>query len=185
MLGITDLKKGVIFEDKGQLWLVLEYQHIKMGRGGAILKTKIKNLESGVIVTKTFQDSDKFPKAHLDRKKAQYLYRDGDLFYFMDINTFEQFYLPKETVGNLPDFIKEGEEIQIQFYKEKPINLDLPIKVKLKVIEAPEADRGNTATAATKTITLETGLKIQAPLFIKSDDEVIVDTRNSSYVERA
>lgn len=185
MLTINDLKSGTVFEESGQPWLVLEYQHSKMGRGGAVLKTKLKNLMTGAVVAKTFQGSDKFMEVNLERKRAQYLYREGEFFVFMDSATYEQFNLGKEIVGSLPDFVKEGEEIQLQYYKEKPINIDIPIKVKLQVAEAAETDKGNTATAAAKTVKLETGLSIQAPLFVKKGDTIVVDTRNASYVERA
>ncbi len=185
MFTINDLKNGTVFEENGQPWLVLEYQHSKMGRGGAVLKTKLKNLITGAVVAKTFQGSDKFMEVNLERKRAQYLYQEGEFFVFMDSATYEQFNLGKEIVGSLPDFVKEGEEIQLQYYKEKPINIDIPIKVKLQVAEAAETDKGNTATAATKTVKLETGLSIQAPLFVKKGDTLVVDTRNSSYVERA
>src|SRR5512133_723544 len=132
MLTINDLKNGTVFEESGQPWLVLEYQHSKMGRGGAVLKTKLKNLITGSTVAKTFQGSDKFAEVNLERKRAQYLYQEGEFFVFMDSTTYEQFNLGKEIVGNLPDFVKEGEEIQLQYYKEKPINIDIPIKVKLQ-----------------------------------------------------
>lgn len=184
MLGITDLKTGVVFEENGQPWLVLSYEHSKMGRGGAVLRTKIKNLITGSIVEKTYKGSDKFNQVQLERKRGQYLYREGNLFSFMDTQSYDQFTLDAATVGNALDYIKEGEVIELQYYKRKPINLDLPIKVKLKVTEAEMADKGNTATAATKPIILETGLKIQAPLFIKPGDTVVVDTRTATYIER-
>jgi len=185
MLTINDLKNGVIFEESTQPWLVLEYQHSKMGRGGAVLKTKLKNIVTGATISKTFQGSEKFNEVNLERKKAQYLYQDENLYLFMDTTSYEQFSLGAEVVGDMVKYIKEGEEIQLQYYKDKPINIDLPIKVKLAVTDAPQTDKGNTATAATKTIILETGLKIQAPMFIKSGDIVVVDSRNGSYVERA
>lgn len=185
MIGINELKNGTVFEHEGQPWLVLEYQHSKMGRGGAVLRTKIKNLLSGSIVNKTFQGSDKFESVQLERKKAQYLYEDEAGFVFMDEVTYDQFTLDRETVGNTPKYIKEGDTIQLQFYKGRPINIDLPIKVKLKVTEAPQADKGNTATGASKQITLETGLTVQGPMFIKEGDTIVVDTRDGSYVERA
>lgn len=185
MLGITELKTGTVFEDEGQPWMVLEYQHSKMGRGGAVLKTKVKNLMTGSIVNKTYQGSDKFEGVQLERKKAQYLYEDEAGYVFMDEATYEQFTIDKVMAGETPKYVKEGESIQLQLYKGKPINLDLPIKVKLRVAEAPQGERGNTATGATKPITLETGLVVQAPLFIKEGDMVVIDTRSGVYVERA
>jgi elongation factor P len=183
MLSITDLKTGVVFEDNDEPWLVLEYQHSKTGRAGAVMRTKIKNLVTGATVQKTFQGADKFIPVQLERKKAQYLYQDGG-YVFMDSATYEQFNLTPETVGVGVHYIKEGEEIQLVFYKGKPISLDLPIKVKLTVTDAPGTDKGNTATAATKQATLETGLTVNVPLFIKTGDTLVIDTRDGSYVER-
>lgn len=185
MLGITDLKNGTTFEFEGQPWLVLNYEHSKQGRSGAVLRTKIKNILTGAIVQRTFQGSDKFEPVHLERKKAQYLYQDETGYIFMDETSYDQFTFDKDTVGEASKYIKEGDSIELQYYKEKPINLNIPIKVKLKVTEADQADKGNTATAATKPIKLETGAVINGPLFIKPGDTVVVDTRDGSYVERA
>lgn len=184
MLSITDLKTGVIFEDGGEPWQVLEYQHSKTGRAGAVLRTKIKNLKNNTIVNKTFQPSEKFNEVTLERKKAQYLYEDNGSV-FMDSKTFEQFTLGKEIIGSAMNYIKEGDEIQLAFYDGKPIMIILPIKVSLKVTEAMEADKGNTATSATKRITLETGLVVNAPMFIKKGESVVIDTRDGSYISRA
>jgi elongation factor P len=185
MLGITDLKNGTVFEEGGQPWIILEYQHSKMGRGGAVLKTKIKNLLTGATVQKTFQGSDKFESVQLERKKAQYLYRDGTGYVLMDEKNFEQFTFDETIMGDATKYIKEGESVELLYYKEKPISIDLPIKVKLKVVEAEEANRGNTATAAMKPVKLETGVTINTPLFVKIGDMVVVDTRTGAYVERA
>lgn len=185
MLGITDLKTGTIFEHETQPWVVLEYQHSKMGRGGAVLKTKVRNLLTGATVQKTFQGSDKFEPVTLERKKAQYLYQDGESYVLMDQTTFEQFNFDGKIMGNVAKYIKEGETVDIQYFRGKPINVDLPIKATLKVTETENADRGNTATAAMKPVTLETGLVVQGPLFIKEGDAIVVDTRTGKYVERA
>lgn len=185
MIGITELKTGTVFEYEGQPWAILEYQHTKMGRGGAVLKTKIKNLITGAIVQRTFQGSEKFEPIQLERKTAQYLYKDEGSDVFMDEVTFEQFTLDKDTVGQAIQYIKEGDSVELHYYKGKPISLNIPVKVTLEVVSAPQADKGNTATSATKTIKLETGLEIQAPLFIKQGERVVVDTRNATYVERA
>lgn len=184
MLSITDLKNGVIFEDNNEPWQILEYQHSKTGRAGAVLRTKIKNLVTGAIINKTIQASEKFPEVTLERKKAQYLYEDNG-YVFMDTSTYNQFILGKDVAQNTLDYIKEGDEIQLAFYNNKPILIDLPIKVKLKVTESAKTNKGNTTGSATKQITLETGLKINVPLFIKQDEIIVVDTRDGSYVERA
>jgi elongation factor P len=185
MYGINDLKTGTTFEEGGQPWLVLTYEHSKMGRGGAVLRTKLKNLLTGATVQKTFQGSDKFEPVNLERKKAQYLYEDSGIYFFMDEVSFEQFPLDAAIGGDAAKYIKEGDSIQLQYYKGKPINVDLPIKVKLKVTHAEKADKGNTATAATKPVELETGFTVNAPMFIKEGDTIVIDTRDGSYVERA
>lgn len=185
MLSIVDLKTGVIFSDGKEIWQVLDYQHSKTGRAGAILRTKLKNLKTGATVKKTLRGSEKFFEARLERKKTRYLYDEGDRSVFMDAETYEQFGLEKKFIGRIQDFIKEGDRIQVVFFDEKPLSIDLPAKVELRAVDAPKADKGNTATAATKKVTLETGLVVDAPLFIKEGESVVVDTRSSSYVERA
>lgn len=185
MLGITDLKTGVIFEDGGEPWLVLDSQHSKVGRGGAFVRAKIKNIISGTIIDKTYKGSEKFESVQIGRKKVQYLYKDGNDFVFMDSQTFEQFNLSKDILGFGSNFIKEGDEFKVQYYEDRPVAVDIPIKTKLKVAEAPDASKGNTVNAATKLIKLETGYETNAPMFIKPGDFVIVDTRDGSYVERA
>lgn len=185
MIGINDLKNGTVFEHDSQPWLVLEYQHSKMGRGGAVLKTKIKNLVTGATVQKTFQGSDKFNEVRLERKTAQYLYKDTTGYIFMDEKDYEQFTLSPEIVGDAIKYTREGESIELHYYKEKPISVNIPIKVRLKVTEAENADKGNTATGATKPLKLETGVVISGPLFVKPGDFVIVDTRTGTYIERA
>lgn len=185
MLGITDLKTGVSFEHEGQPWLVISYQHSKLGRGGAVLKTKVRNLITGAVLDKTFKGSDKFEPVQLERKKAQYLYKDTSGYVFMDNKTFEQFNLSASQAGDASNYIKEGETVELAYYKDRPININISIKVKLKVTEAAEANKGNTATAATKSVKLETGHTVTVPLFIKKGDFLIIDTRTGDYVERA
>lgn len=184
MLSITDLKTGVIFEINNEPWEVLDYQHSKTGRAGAVLRTKIKNLKNGSTINKTFQSSEKFIEVSLERKRARYLYEDNGLV-FMESSTYEQFIINKETAKEAKKYIKEGDEIQLVFYDNSPIKIDLPPKVTLSVTESMDANKGNTATAATKKITLETELQIDAPLFIKKGEKIIVDTRDSTYVGRA
>lgn len=185
MIGITELKTGVSFEYDDQPWLVLSYQHSKLGRGGAVLRTKVRNLITGAVLDKTFKGSDKFEPVQLERKKAQYLYKDTGGYVFMDEKTFEQFTLEAKQAGDAAKYIREGETVELAYYKGRPININVPIKVKLKVTEAEEATKGNTATGATKPVKLETGHVVQAPLFIKKGDLLIIDTRDGSYVERA
>ncbi len=185
MLSIVDLKAGTIFSDGKEIWQVLSCQHSKTGRAGAILRTKLKNLKTGAIVKKTLRSAEKFSEVRLERKKARYLYDEGDNSVFMDAETYEQFGLEKKLIGPVQDFIKEGGSVRVVFFDKKPLLIDLPAKVELRAVDAPKADKGNTATAATKKVTLETGLVVDAPLFIKEGENVVVDTRSGSYVERA
>lgn len=184
MLSITELKTGVCFKIASDPWEVLDYQHSKTGRAGAVLRTKIKNLKTGSIINKTFQASDKFEEARLEKKRAQFLYEDNG-FVFMDTKNYEQFVVTNKAVGDTKRFFKEGDEIELVFFEDKPIMIELPPKVALIVAEALETEKGNTATAATKKITLETGLEVDSPMFIKKGEKIIVDTRSGSYVSRA
>lgn len=185
MLSLTDLKPGAAFELEGQPYLILYSEHSKLGRGGAIMRTKIRNLLSGAIIERTFKGSDNFPEADLDYKKAQYLYKDGNDYFFMDLETFEQFFLPADQIGENKNYLKEEAEAEIIFYRNKPINLKLPLKMDFKVTYAEPGFKGDTASTTTKPATLETGAQIQVPLFIKIGDIIRVDTRTGEYVERA
>ncbi len=185
MYGITDLKTGIVFEFEGEPYVVLEYQHSKMGRGGAVLKTKIKNLMTGVIISKTFRGGEKFPPVSIERKKAQFLYRDGDNFNFMDQATYEQVALGGDFIGVASKYLIEGEAYQLQLFEGKAIAIDLPIRMDFTVTEAEKGLKGDSATGATKVVKIETGLKVNVPLFIKKGDRIRIDTRGGSYVERA
>jgi len=185
MYGINDLKTGTTFELDGQPFTVLDYQHSKQGRSGAVLRTKLKNLLTGATVSKTFSGSDKFNEVHIERKKVQYLYMDAGRYYFMDQNDYSQFDLSAEDLGSNINYLKDGEVVGFQFYAGNPINLDLPVKMDFLVTEASEGLKGDTASGATKTVTLETGLKVNVPLFIKQGDRVRLNTTDGSYVERA
>ncbi len=185
MYGITDLKVGVIFEFEGEPYVVLESQHSKMGRGGAVLKSKIKNLMTGVIISKTFRGGEKFNTVEIERAKAQFLYCEGKEYFFMDQTTYEQMSLDKDFVGEASKYLMEGETYQLQVYKGKPISIDLPIKMNFLVTEAEKGLKGDTASGATKRVKIETGLAVNVPLFIKKGDRIRVDTRDGSYVERA
>lgn len=185
MYSITDLKVGVTFSYDNQPYIVLESQHSKLGRGGAILRSKIKNLLTGVIIDKTFKGNEKLEPVRIERKKAQFLYYQEEKFYFMDEESFEQFSLDSQTVGNQKNFLIEGESLQLQFVDQKAIALDLPIKMDFAVIEAEKGLKGDTATAATKPVTIETGLVVNVPIFVKKGDRIRLDTRTGGYVERA
>ena len=185
MLTITDLKTGTTFKYDESPYLVLEYQHSKMGRGGAVLRTKIKNLVTGTIVNKTFKSSDTFESIRIEQKKVQFLYRENGRFFFMNQDDYSQFDLSSEDLGENINYLKEGETVQFKYYAGKPIDLELPIKMSFTVIEAGGGERGNTVSATTKPIKIETGLAVNAPLFIKKGDEIVIDTRSGEYVERA
>jgi len=185
MYSINDLKIGTVFEYEREPYVVLESQHTKLGRGGAILRTKIKNLVNGVIVSKNFKGNDKFSPVEIERKKAQFLYSEGTSYFFMDQKSYEQTALDGGFIGDASKYLLEGGTYQLQYYKGNPISIDLPIKMDFLVTEAEKGLKGDTASGATKQIKIETGLTIYVPLFIKKGDRVRVDTRDGSYVERA
>jgi elongation factor P len=184
MLSIKDIKSGkkLIIED--QPYTVMSVQHSKMGRMGAVLRTKLKNLETGAILTKTFQGSDKVAEAEVDTKKAEYLYQDDTTFYFMDNTTYEQFELNEKVIGDSAKYLKESDEVSLLYFDERPINIDLPIKMTFEVTEAPPSVKGNTADGGSKQVTIETGAQISTPLFIKTGDKIKVNTTNGEYAER-
>jgi elongation factor P len=185
MLSISDIKLGTVAKIDNEPYVVIWTQHVQMGRGGAILRTKIKNLITGAVLEKTIKGSDKWLAADLERSKASFLYVENNEVYFMDSNSYEQFSLSQENIGALINFLVEGTEVTVLNFESKPVAIQLPTKVKLKVKEAPPGIKGDTAGSATKQITLETGYKINAPLFIKTGDTVIVNTETGQYVERA
>lgn len=185
MLSITDLKTGTKLSYEGEPYVVLSYSHSKQGRGGAVVKTRLKNLKTGSVIDKTFQGADKVDEADLSKKSATYLYSNDNNGYFMDMETFEQFEIAKELIGDNKKFMVENSPVDILYSDHNPINIELPIKMIFKVTSAPPAIKGNSAGTINKKVTLETGAQIDAPLFIKEGDKVVVDTRSGSYVERA
>lgn len=184
MISVSELRKGVVFEADGQLWRVLEYDHYKPGRGNAMIRTKLRNLRTGATINRTFLSGDRVQEVRLEHKTVQYLYNDGDYYYFMDLETYEQPALPADVLRDVIPYLKEGITLELELYEGEPIGIELPLTVDLRVVEAPPGFAGDTATSATKEVTLETGLKIQAPLFIKVDDVVRVDTRTGAYLTR-
>lgn len=185
MYDINDLKIGTVFEYQSEPCVVLESQHTKLGRSGAILRAKIKNLVSGTTLSVTFRSSDKFSPVNIERKKSQFLYSEGPDFYFMDQVSYEQLSLSEEFIGDAKNYLLEGELYQLQIYKGRPISIDLPIKMDFLVAEADKGLKGDTASSATKPVKVETGLSVNVPLFIKKEDRIRIDTRDGSYVERA
>lgn len=184
MLGITDLKTGVAIIYEGAPHIVLSYQHSKLGRGGAILRTKLRNLISNAIFETTFKGGDKFEEASLTRHICTFLYKEDKLYYFMNSENFEQFSLSEEELSDKRNFLKEGSEVQILFYDNQPVSIDLPIKMEFEVIHTEPGIKGDTAQGGSKPATIETGAKITVPLFVKIGDLIRVNTVEGTYVER-
>ena len=185
MYGVTDLKKGTVIQIDGIPYRVVEYGQKQMGRGGSIVNTKLKNLLDGSVLDKTFKGQDKIEPADLSNAKVQFLYADGDTLHFMDEATYDQFELNKDQIGDAVELMKEGTTVTAESFNGRVINVELPIKVPLKVTEAPDVVKGDTQSTVMKEVTLETGARVQTPIFIKQGETIIVDTRDGSYVERA
>jgi len=185
MITAGEFKNGVTFELEGQVFQVVEFQHVKPGKGAAFVRTKLKNVITGATVEKTFSPTDKMPKAHIERKEMQYLYNDGDLYYFMDTETYEQTPLSKETIGDSLKFVKENMNVKILSFKGNVFGIEPPTFVELEVTETEPGFKGDTATGATKPATVETGAVVKVPLFIDQGDIIRIDTRTGEYLERA
>lgn len=184
MLSLSDIKTGKTISLNNEPYLVIFHQHSKISRAGAVLRTKLRNLKTGAILDKTFQGSDKIEDAEISKTKAQYLYRESDNYFFMDNSSFEQFSLPKSVLGELTKYLIENTEATILNFNGQPINIELPIKMEFRVVEAPPNLRGNTADGGTKQVTLETGIKVNTPLFVKEGDILRINTETGEYVER-
>jgi len=185
MISVTELRAGAVFEDRGEYFLVLTYKHIKMGRGGGTIKVKVRNLTSGANVEKSFPNGARVQDVILERKKVQYLYRDGVGFHFMDIVSYEQFQLPDRLVSDYVPYLKEGLEVLLFAVGDKPMYIEIPKILEYKVTQTGGAARGNTVGAAQKDALCENGLSVKVPLFVKNGDVIRVDTRTGTYVERA
>lgn len=184
MYSITDLKKDTIIQLDGTPYKVIEYAQKQMGRGGSIVNVRVKNLLDGSVIPKTFKGQEKIEPADVDNKKMQFLYGEGETLHFMDETTYDQFEVQKSLVGDPAVFLKEGSNAEIQFFNGRVINVELPIKVDLGVTDAPNVVKGDTQSTVLKEVTLETGAKVQTPMFVKAGDTVVIDTRDGSYVER-
>lgn len=185
MISATELRTGVAFEDQGQIYQVLSYEHIKMGRGSANIKVKVKNLRSSATTDKSFISGARVQEIDLEKRKTQYLYRDGQNYHFMDGTTFEQFSLSGQLIGEQVKFLKEGMDVFLLTFEGEPLSLDLPVKMEFKISETEPGFRGDSVSNIYKDAVLENGLKIKVPLFIKEGDKILVDTRSGEYVERA
>lgn len=183
-LSITELKKGTIFQLDGTPYRVVEYAQKVMGRGGSIVNVKIKSLTDGKVLDKTFKGNEQLDSADVSGQNVQYLYNDGSTFYFMNQDTYDQFELPADIVGDQAGYMKEGDTVQAQLFESRVISIELPKNVPLKVTYAEDAVKGDTTSAITKDATLETGIMVKVPAFVKTGDVISVDTSTGAYRER-
>ncbi|MCI8609121.1 MAG: elongation factor P [Firmicutes bacterium] len=185
MIYASDFRKGITFEINGEPHVVLDFQHVKPGKGAAFVRTKYKNILTGATREEAFNPDDKFPKAHIETKKMQYLYNDGELYYFMDPESFEQVPLAYDQVEEAIKFMRENDEATIKFYKGNAFLVEADNFVNLKVVETEPGVKGNTATNVTKAATVETGAVVQVPIFIEEGEIIQIDTRSGEYLGRA
>ena len=185
MISAGDFRNGVCFEMDGQVFTVVEFQHVKPGKGSAFVRTKYKNVKTGSVVERTFNPNEKFESAQMNRKDMQYIYADGDLYYFMDQETFDQKPIHKDSVGDAIKFLKEEMICKVLSYKGEVFSVELPITVDLEITECEPGVRGDTTNNASKYATLETGAVVKVPLFVNQNEIVRVDTRTGEYLERA
>lgn len=185
MIDVNELRSGVTFELDSDLFKVLEYSHHKPGRGKATIRVKVRNMRTGTVLEKSFISGDRVQDVRLNYREAQYLYEQAGLYYFMDTETYEQPAINADTLGEAVDYLKEGLEVKLTFHGPEPLDIELPTAVDLEVVEAPMGVKGDTATGATKTVTTETGLQVQVPLFVDRGDVIRVDTRSGEYLTRA
>ena len=184
MISAGDFKNGVTVEIDGNIYQILEFQHVKPGKGAAFVRTKLKNIKSGGIVEKTFRPTEKCPQARIDRKDMQYLYRDGDLFNFMDVETYDQIALNEDVVGDSLKFVKENEVVKICSHNGNVFSVEPPLFVELAITETEPGFKGDTAQGATKPATVETGAIVMVPLFVEQGDVLKIDTRSGEYLSR-
>jgi elongation factor P len=184
MISVGDLKRGVTIDLDGQLMSILEWQHIKIGRGGAIVRVKLRNLRTGAIIERTFDSGEKFPRVELDEHSVQFQYQDGDLYYFMDTETFEQIPLTSKQLGDNRYYLIDGLTFELVSYQDEPLSVEPPVTVDLRVTYTEPGYKGDTATGGTKRAELETGLTVQVPLFVHTGDVIRVKTDTATYIER-
>lgn len=184
MIDVNALRKGVTFEFDGELFKVLDYNHHKPGRGAATIRVKARNLRTGTTLEKTFSSGERIQDVRLEYHNVQFLYSDGDLYHFMDLQTFEQPAIPGKIIGEVKEFLKEGVEVKLTFYENEPLDVELPTTVDLIVLKAESSVRGDTATGVTKKVVLETGAEVNTPGFVEIGDIIRVDTRTGEYVTR-
>ncbi|MDL2318667.1 elongation factor P [Eubacteriales bacterium OttesenSCG-928-A19] len=184
MINAGDFRKGVTVEWDGGVWVIVDFQHVKPGKGAAFVRTKIKNVMTGAVVERSFNPTDKMPRAHIETKEMQYLYNDGELYYFMDLETYEQLPLNKGEVEDVIQFVKENENVSVRFFKGKAFSVEAPNFVEMEIVDTEPGFKGDTASNTTKPATTETGYVVSVPLFINIGDHVRIDTRSGEYMER-
>ena len=184
MISVNDLKTGLTLEIDGGLWNVVEFMHVKPGKGAAFVRTKLKNAQTGNVVEKTFRAGEKVAKAMLDKRDMQYLYKEGNDFVMMDLESFEQISVAADKIGDGVKYLKENMNVAILLHGTNIIGIDIPNFVELEVVDTPPAEKGNTAQGGTKPATLETGAVVQVPFFVANDDVIRVDTRSNEYLDR-
>lgn len=185
MLNFNEIKTGRIIKINSEPFIIIKTDHHKMGRGGAVLKVKCRNLINGNVLEQTYQGAEKAEEAETETKKANFMYKDKDEAYFMDNSNYEQFNLPLEEIGEAVKFLKEGTDVDVFYFEEKPVSVSLPIKMEFKVVSAPPSVKGNSAGNVNKQVEIETGALINVPLFINEGDMIRINTDTGEYVERA
>ena len=184
MVSAGDFRNGITVEMEGNVFQIIEFQHVKPGKGAAFVRTKLKNIINGGVVEKSFRPTEKFPQARIDRKDMQYLYSDGDLFNFMDTETYDQIALNAEAVGDALKFVKENEMVKICSYNGNVFAIEPPLFVELEITDTEPGFKGDTATGATKPAIVETGAKVMVPLFVENGEKIKIDTRSGEYLAR-
>jgi elongation factor P len=185
MITAGDFKKGITVEWDGGVWNIVDFQHVKPGKGAAFVRTKIKNVMTGAVVERSFNPTDKMPRAIIETKEMQYVYNDGDLYYFMDVETYEQLPMTRDQVEDAIPYVKEGTNVTMRFFKGKAFSVEAPNFVVLEVTDTEPGFAGDTASNTYKPATLETGFTLQVPLFINTGDKIQIDTRTGEYLKRA
>ena len=184
MITAGDFRNGITIEFEGNVYQIIEFQHVKPGKGAAFVRTKLKNIINGGVVEKTFRPTEKCPQARIDRKDMQYLYSDGDLYNFMDVETYDQIALNEDTVGDALKFVKENEMVKICSYNGNVFAIEPPLFVELEITDTEPGFKGDTATGATKPAIVETGAKVMVPLFVEQGEVIKIDTRTGEYLSR-
>ncbi|MEF9945744.1 MAG: elongation factor P [Lachnospiraceae bacterium] len=185
MISAGEFRNGVTIEIEGNIYQIIEFQHVKPGKGAAFVRTKMRNIINGGVTERTFRPTEKFPKAHIERKDMQYLYSDGDLFHFMDVENYEQIALSADEIGDSLKFVKENEMVKVCSHNGNVFAVEPPLFVELQIVETEPGFKGDTAQGATKPATVETGAIVYVPLFVEQGDVLKIDTRTGEYLSRA